>query len=138
MRQVRFHGFTILVMDEQPDQRTPFSLNLLKYRKMRGLTQQQIADLSGLSQRMIAYYETQISNPPINNVIALARALDITVAELIGELTEKHAPLFEDVDPRTLRKIMMISKLSRADRSTIYSMIDALLQKSGQDEKQGA
>ena len=116
-------------MEPQGENRSLFSTNLIKYRKMRGLSQISLAERAGISKRMIAYYETQISNPPINNVIALSKALDITVAELIGESSDKHAPMFEDVDPRTLRKIMMISKLSRADRTTIYNTLDALLRK---------
>ena len=116
-------------MIEQKTELAIFRKNLVSYRKARGYSQQQLAQRSGLSQRMIAYYENQVSNPPINNVLALAKALDVSVAELVGEEKTKHEPFAADLDPRTLRKIMQIGKLPRSERATIYNTLDALLRK---------
>jgi len=112
-----------------------FRNNLIKFRKLRGLSQEQLAELSDVSRRMIAHYETNASNPPVKVVFMLARALDVSIYDLISEKENEVVDLFKDVDPRTLKKIMSIKELSKKDRSTIYNMIDALLQKNKKKEK---
>lgn len=106
-----------------------FGDNLIKYRKLRSLSQEQLSELSNVSRRMIAYYETKESNPPVKNVLALAKALNVSIYDLIGGNDNEMIDMFKDVDPRTLKKIMAITKLSKKDRTTIYNMIDALLEK---------
>jgi transcriptional regulator with XRE-family HTH domain len=113
------------------ENRPSFSRNLIKYRKARGLTQVQLAQLSGISNRMIAYYETNAASPPLANVLVLAKALHVSLEDLSGANGSKQATdLFEDIDMRTLKKIMMIRKLPKRDRVTIYNMIDAMLNKT--------
>jgi hypothetical protein len=80
---------------------------------------------------MIAYYETSIANPPLKNVIALAEALHVSIDDLTDKsFSGNVTDLFEDIDMRTLKKIMMIKKLPKKDRVTIYNMIDAMLNKT--------
>lgn len=117
----------IIYMDHQEEY--VFGSNLTKYRKLRCLSQEQLSEMSNVSRRMIAHYETKESNPPVKNVLALARALDVSIYDLIGYREDKMIDMFKDVDPRTLKKIMAITKLSKKDRTTIYNMIDALLEK---------
>jgi len=79
---------------------------------------------------MIAYYETNISNPPVRNLLAIAKALNVSIYELLGEKPiNDSVELFTDIDLRTLKKIMLIKELSKKDRATIYNMIDALIKK---------
>jgi len=117
-------------MVKNKKERSKFSRNIIKYRKARGLTQIDLAKRSGLSERMIAYYENNVSNPPINNVIAIADAIDVSIYDLIESNNKKHLDIFEDIDMRTLKKIMLIKNLSKKDRVTIYNMIDAMLGKN--------
>ena len=80
---------------------------------------------------MIAYYETNVANPPLGNVLILAEALHVSLDDLTD--TKESASvtdLFQDIDMRTLKKIMMIKKLPKRDRVTIYNMIDAMLNKT--------
>jgi transcriptional regulator with XRE-family HTH domain len=108
--------------------RSVLSENIRKYRKLKNLTQIQLAEKSGLSKRMVAYYETNISNPPINNLLAIAKALNVSIYALIGEKQPRSTiELFEDIDMRTLKKILLIKKLPKKDRFTIYNMIGSLL-----------
>ncbi len=78
---------------------------------------------------MIAHYETSITNPPINNLLAIADALNVSILEILGQSKEKDLSLFQDIDMRTLKKILQINDLSKRDRVTIYNMIDALSEK---------
>jgi len=60
--------------------------NLVKFRKAAGLTQQALADKSGVNIRQIQMYEsgqTLIANMTAKNAVAIAKALGITVEELI-------------------------------------------------------
>ena len=117
-------------MEKTETRRPILSRNIIKFRKAKGLTQMQLAELSGLSKRMIAYYETNISNPPVRNLLAIAKALNVTIYDLLGETpTNGNVELFDDIDMRTLKKIMLIKELPKRDRTMIYKMIDALIEK---------
>lgn len=64
---------------------------LQQTRKIKGLTQQQLADAVGVARASIAQYENGFSNPPISTAIAIAGALGTTVEALFGELTTATA-----------------------------------------------
>ena len=57
--------------------------NLREMRELQGLTQKELADVSGVSLRSIAGYEGGASVRP-NTARKLAKALDVKVAELVG------------------------------------------------------
>lgn len=122
-------------MARKDENRPPLSQNIVKFRKAKGLTQIDLAKKSGLSRRMIAHYETNISNPPINNILAIARALNVSLNELLGIKDPAGLSLFEDLDLRILKKIMLIKDLPKSDRVTIYNMIDALLKRNNVQDK---
>jgi transcriptional regulator with XRE-family HTH domain len=124
-----YDRFMIFIMSDDDDQ--VFSNNLIKFRKLRGYSQEQLAEKSTVSRRMIAYYETKVSQPAVKNVYLLAKALEISMYDLIEEKENEVTALFKDANPKTLKKIMSIIKLPRKDRLTIYNMIDALLEKNG-------
>ena len=109
-----------------------FMSNLIKYRTGRGLSQKELADRSGISPRMINHYETRVSKPSLDKIVILAEALDVSVFQLlsIDEATKDESGFLSSVDPRTLKQFQKILKLSPADKSTIYKMVDALLEKS--------
>ena len=118
-------------MKKNKIERSVLSKNIIKYRKARGFTQIQLSEKCGLSKRMIAYYETNISNPPVRNLLTIAKALNVSIYDLLGEKpVNGDIELFGDIDMRTLKKIMLIKKLPKRDRVTIYKMIDALINKN--------
>src|SRR5437660_1323524 len=61
-----------------------FGPRLASLRKTAGYTQQQLADEIKVSRRMVAYYETESEHPPANLLADLARALNVSVDELLG------------------------------------------------------
>jgi transcriptional regulator with XRE-family HTH domain len=61
-----------------------FNERLKELREAKGLTQVQLANLSGISSRMIQKYEKD-SRPQYDTVIKLSKALEISVSELLGE-----------------------------------------------------
>lgn len=52
-------------------------------RKRRGMTQQQLADILGLSNKTISKWESGMGSPDISNLKPLAEALGVTVDELL-------------------------------------------------------
>lgn len=121
----------IILSMKKTKEKSIFAQNLINFRKERGLTQQKLAKLSGLSQRMIVYYESEAGNPPINKIEALAKALKVNVSDLLGEKepTEIQSE-FANVDPRTLKKLKVILSLTKQQRHIIYEMAESFLNKN--------
>ena len=53
-------------------------------RRARGLSQQQIANVAGVSRQAVSAVESGVTDPSLRAAIALARALGMTVEELFG------------------------------------------------------
>lgn len=64
---------------------------LLKYRKVNGYSQEELAEKIGVSRQAISKWERGESSPDTDNLIALARLYGITIDELING-TEKVQP----------------------------------------------
>ena len=53
-------------------------------RQARGLSQQQLAGMAGISRQAVSALESGVSDPSLRVALALARALGLTVEELFG------------------------------------------------------
>ena len=107
-----------------------FALNLAKIRKERGLSQKDLENVSGISARMIGYYEKHATySPPMNKIKALANALNIDISNLLGIKESENINDLKEFDVRTIKKIKNLLILNRQDRASVYQMIDLLLQK---------
>ena len=115
--------------------RSIFSKNLIKIRKEKGLTQIDLANLTGFSRRMIAYYETNVINPPIDKIEIIAKALNVNITSLIEtkETTEIQNK-FSEINTKTLKRIKQILELSPENRHVVYSLVDSLLDKKKQKQ----
>ena len=60
-------------------------IRLAEVRKAKGISQERLARLSGVSRLTIARIETGITSPTIITLKKIADALCVTVGELIGE-----------------------------------------------------
>jgi transcriptional regulator with XRE-family HTH domain len=65
------------------DMRKLVGWNVKRVRQERGLTQEQLAELSGFSQQYISGLEQGRRNPTIVSLYELAMALDISHMELV-------------------------------------------------------
>jgi len=61
-----------------------FGSRLAELRKAAGYTQTQLAEALGISQRMVAYYESIEDNPLARILVLLAGTLGISTDELLG------------------------------------------------------
>lgn len=76
---------------------------LLKARKAQGLTQTALADAAGLHINQIRRYELGTAQPTLEGLVKLAKALHISLDELVFEAEERGPGerlklLFEAVD----------------------------------------
>ncbi len=102
-----------------------FGPRLAALRQARGLTQTELGDAAGLSQRMIAYYESESAQPPGSLLVALAQALQVSADELLG-LTPVKTPRAPKT-ARLLKRLQQIEELPPADQRTVLKLVDALV-----------
>jgi len=95
----------------------------MQIRKSRGLSQYELADLAGMSQRMVAHYETVVTNPASNTVLQLAKALKVSVDDLMG-----HNPVKvkDGLNRKLLKKARLLEELTPSDQETVMRMINTL------------
>lgn len=68
-----------------------FSVRLKKLRANKKMTQEELAQRSGLSSRMIQKYEYGIAHPSYDAAKKLASALEISISELFGDNVAQQA-----------------------------------------------
>jgi transcriptional regulator with XRE-family HTH domain len=106
-----------------------FAERLTQARRNRGLTQIQLAELIGSSQRAISHYETIAEYPPTNVLVALAQALEVSTDELLGLKTPKRQQRVRD-DPETRRlwkTMQLVADLPERDRRAVARLIQSLV-----------
>lgn len=87
-----------LHMDEtitsaQEAARRNLSANLKVFRGKRGLSQEALADMAGLHRTYISQVERQLVNVSLDNLVLLAKALEVSVPELLQEPREAATPV---------------------------------------------
>ncbi len=118
---------TIDVMPRKKYGETTFGERLIAIRKARGLTQVQLAEMAGTTQRAISYYETEAGFPPAPAVIDLAKALQVTTDELLGIRPPKVARMEDDSEQRRLwRRFQQITELPEKDQKAVIRLINSL------------
>ncbi len=56
------------------------------YRSQKGWTQQELADMAGVSIHEIMAYERYFESPKLDKAIAIANALGVTLSDLVKEV----------------------------------------------------
>lgn len=104
-----------------------FSKRLKEARTGQGMTQKELADLSGVSTVMISSYERTDAvtgkNPALSSVYAIAKALDVSIDWLCG--TTENKSLSEKINTKTflLCYLQFFSKLSEKDINKISASL---------------
>ncbi|MBN2193557.1 MAG: helix-turn-helix domain-containing protein [Polyangiaceae bacterium] len=110
---------------------SPFGQRLLDLRRQRGLTQVQLAEALGSTQRAISYYETVADYPPAEVIVELARVLEVPTDVLLGVTTPKDPKVtVPRDDPRTRRlwkRFQRVLELPEEDRRAVIRLVDSLV-----------
>lgn len=101
--------------------------NLKKLRALKGISQQQLADVIGVSQQSINKYENHNIEPDIHTLVALANYFNTSVDYLIGNTNVCRK--IEEVQPFDLNadEAKIVSgyrKLSEREKASIKLIID--------------
>lgn len=105
-----------------------FGQRLAELRNDAGLSQRQLANVTGISYRMIAYYEGRDTLPPGHALPLLADALGVTVDRLVGKKSETP-PRRSAVSQRLLRRLQQLERLPLRERKALLAIIDTYLEK---------
>jgi transcriptional regulator with XRE-family HTH domain len=110
-----------------------FGSRLAYIRKLRGLTQKELGEKIGVSNRVIAYYEKETNFPPTHLLIPIAKTLEVSTDELLGlkkintEFNVKNAALW--------RRLKVVAELPRNDQKQILNHIKLMAKNRGIDHK---
>ena len=104
-----------------------FAKRLAAIRRMRGMTQIDLADAAGTTQRAVSYYENAFGFPPAPQLVALAKALHVTTDELLGVKAIKADSRSEDPETRRLwKKFQQVADLPEKDQRAVIRLINSL------------
>ncbi len=112
-----------------------FGKRLVDARRARGLTQTELAELIGSSQRAISSYETVAEFPPATTIVKLAQVLKVSTDELFG-IEKPKAPPMVTQDPETKRlwkKFLQVMVLPEKDRRAVIRLINSLVSVTNQE-----
>ena len=124
------------IMTKRAAPRSPdFGQRLRRLRQAKGLTQQQVADAIGCTQRAMVYYEKEGKLPPAATAAKMAALFAVTVEELLDNADAPDATkrptaapdLLNSPDDRRLwRQFQRLKKLPEHDQSTVLRMLNSL------------
>lgn len=114
-------GYTWCMRQGRPTQqlRTPFGEHLYTVRGQAGLTQQQVAERIGTSQRAYAYWERHPVALRPDQLLKLSEVLHVSLENLVGSTIEKQ----RGGSTGKMRQLFeSASKLSRSQQQKISAV----------------
>jgi transcriptional regulator with XRE-family HTH domain len=115
-----------LEMPAKKEPHTAFGKRLFALRKTRGLTQVQLAEALGTTQRVISYYETEAELPPSTAIIPLARVLEVSTDELLGLKTIEPNGNSSVQKQRLWKRFQKMEVLPTKDQRAVIRLINSL------------
>ena len=103
-----------------------FGKKLTECRKIKNLSQKDLADIFNTSHTTIGKYERDEMTPSIEAAKKLAKILDTTVGYLLDE--NDKADLFKD--PVMLKRFQDINNLNDNDKTCLLTTIDHFIKAS--------
>ncbi len=105
--------------------------NLKLLRKEKGISQQQLADIIGVTQQSINKYENHKIEPDIDTLIRLASFFDTSIDYLVGHSSVRR--IIEDVSRYDLNadETQLMEKyrmLSKTQKETLQRVAEAFLE----------
>jgi transcriptional regulator with XRE-family HTH domain len=111
---------------DQLNANEPFGERMARLRNESGYSQRDLAKETGISQRMIAYYEKQAKYPPTHVLPTLAKTLGLSLDQLMG--LEKVKKNGKAQDTRLWRRFSKVEKLPPVKRKQIVQILDTFLE----------
>jgi transcriptional regulator with XRE-family HTH domain len=120
----------LAILRRMPNQKEPttiFGSRLLAARRTRSMTQTQLAEAIGSTQKAISYYEAAGGNPSADVITKISKALGTTADDLLGLSSPVDGPGPEGIDERRVwRRFRQLMILPEKDRRAVLRMLDSL------------
>ena len=117
-------------MKNKPKLNETFGKRIATFRKARGFTQQDLGAKIGCSQRVVAYYEAETDHIPSNLLLPLAKALKISLDELVGL---KEEDIVSNKNAALWRKLKKAEALPPKEQKAVAHYIEMLI-RAGQSK----
>lgn len=107
--------------------KSKLSLNIIRLRKKKGLSQEKLAELAGINRSTVAYYEKDdTAKSHIENLYSIAKVLGVKIEDLLVDQKPEKEHMTFNMDSRTMEKFKSIMELPRQKRHIIYTIAEAL------------
>ena len=105
-----------------------FGHNLVKIRKVKGLTQDDLVKRSGVAISQIRRYEADKSSPTLDAIVRLVMALGVSIDELaFGEAT--GVAVSRIIDKELLEQFEQISALEGEEKKAVKTILEGVIVK---------
>lgn len=106
-----------------------FHQRLKELRKKKGLSQNELGDITSIHFTQISRYERGDTTPNAEVLTKLAKALDTTVDYLMnGTTTDVVAQA--GLDKELISRFQSLQSMNKEDRKTVLALIDAFIAKN--------
>jgi len=118
-------NFLALIMKNDEQFLKDLGGRIRKLRKDHGMTQGELAESMGVTQALIASYESARRSIPLRKLVAMSEVLGISVEDVIGRSSKQP----RKPGPASIleRKITELEKLPRSDQQFFIRMLDSAL-----------
>lgn len=107
--------------------RSPFGQRLVSARERSGLTQTQLGEILGVSQRAVAHWERTPTALYPEQIEALAKALNTSADALLGVKSPKKKP---GPPSKLEQQIDQLRKLPKPKQKFVSEFLDTVLQQA--------
>jgi transcriptional regulator with XRE-family HTH domain len=105
-----------------------FGRRMAFLRTAAGFTQAELAEQTGVSRRLIAYYEGETRHPPTTILPRLAVALGVSTDRLLNGSSQSVAPP-NSLDRRLKRKLLQLEKLEPKEKRQALQFLDLVIER---------
>lgn len=106
-----------------------FGKNLVRFRKKKGLTQEDLVKKSGVGISQIRRYEADKSSPSLDVIIKLAKTLGVSIDELVFDKVTGIATS-KIMDRELLEQFEMISIIEEKEKEAVKKILEGVIMKN--------
>jgi transcriptional regulator with XRE-family HTH domain len=106
-----------------------FGTNLVRIRKDKGLTQEDLVKKSGVAISQIRRYEADKSSPTLDVIMRLVKALGVSIDELAFDKIRGVAAS-KIVDRELLEQFEMISGMGEEEKNAVKKILEGVIVKN--------
>jgi transcriptional regulator with XRE-family HTH domain len=123
----------VAAMPAKKPPQSEFGHRLVAIRQARGLTQTQLADAMGTTQRVISRLETVADYPTVPLLLELCRVLKVSADELLALKPPPRVepPRQPPEEKRLWRHLRVVAQLPERDQRAVLRLIDTAAKATG-------